>query len=72
MEQVEQADLDRITFGTGGWRAIIGENFTRENVVRIATGVCELAARENRADKPVVIGYDRFQTTPLVMRFRYG
>ena len=59
MAQVEQGDLDRIIFGTGGWRAIIGENFTRENVVRISAGVCELAAREKRGDKPVVIGYDR-------------
>ncbi|HOA85239.1 MAG TPA: phosphoglucomutase/phosphomannomutase family protein [Bacillota bacterium] len=59
MAQHEQDDLDLITFGTGGWRAIIGEIFTRENVVRVAAGVCELAAREKRTGKPVVIGYDR-------------
>lgn len=48
-----------IRFGTGGWRAIIGVDFVRENVVRVARGIVELAAFEGRADKPIVIGYDR-------------
>lgn len=48
-----------IKFGTGGWRAIIGENYTRENVIRVAAGICELARLEGKTDKPIVIGYDR-------------
>ncbi len=48
-----------IKFGTGGWRALIGEDFTKENVQRIACGILELAKRENKTDKPVIIGYDR-------------
>ena len=28
-----------IRFGTGGWRAVIGEDFTRENVRRVAAGI---------------------------------
>ncbi len=53
------ADPHEIKFGTGGWRAIIGENFTRENVIRVAEGICRLAKLENTAGKPIVIGYDR-------------
>ena len=48
-----------IKFGTGGWRAVIGEDFTRENVRRVAGGLVELMKAENKTDKPVVIGYDR-------------
>ncbi len=25
-----------VTFGTGGWRAIIGEEFTKENIQKLA------------------------------------
>lgn len=48
-----------IKFGTGGWRAVIGDDFTSENVRRVAAGVVELAKFENKTDKPVIIGYDR-------------
>ncbi len=48
-----------IKFGTGGWRAVIGEDFTKENIQLIASGVVKLAKAENKADKPVIIGYDR-------------
>ena len=32
-----------IRFGTGGWRAIIGDDFTRENVQLVATGILKYA-----------------------------
>ncbi|MBE6555236.1 MAG: phosphoglucomutase/phosphomannomutase family protein [Ruminococcaceae bacterium] len=48
-----------IQFGTGGWRAIIGDDFIRENIIKVAMGVCKLMAEEKRTDKPVAIGYDR-------------
>ena len=48
-----------IKFGTGGWRAIIGEDFTKSNVQLVAAGILELAKSENKTDKPVIIGYDR-------------
>ena len=31
-----------IKFGTGGWRAIIGDDFTRENVQLVATGILNM------------------------------
>ena len=50
---------EKIKFGTGGWRAIIGEDFTRSDVKRVAYGVVELMKKQKKTDKPVVIGYDR-------------
>lgn len=48
-----------INFGTGGWREIIGDGFTRENVRRITQALCERMAAEGVEDRGVVIGHDR-------------
>ena len=48
-----------IRFGTGGWRAEIGSDFTKKNVKLVGQGVCDLMKKENKTDKPVIIGYDR-------------
>ena len=48
-----------IRFGTGGWRAIIGDDFTRENVQLVATGILKYAKETGKTDKPIIIGYDR-------------
>lgn len=48
-----------IKFGTGGWRAIIGEDFICDNIRRVAAGVLKLAQAENKTDKPIIVGYDR-------------
>jgi len=48
-----------IKFGTGGWRAVIGDDFICENIRRVAAGVLELAKEQNKTDKPIIIGYDR-------------
>lgn len=48
-----------IRFGTGGWRAIIGDDFVCENIRRVAAGIAALAREENKTDRPVIIGYDR-------------
>ncbi len=48
-----------IAFGTGGWRAVIGEEFTRENVERLSLAVARRMKAEG-ADAPgIAIGYDR-------------
>ena len=51
--------MDKITFGTGGWRSIIGEDFICYNIRRVAKGILRLMQEENKTDKPVIIGYDR-------------
>lgn len=48
-----------IKFGTGGWRAVIGDDFTCENIRLVAAGVAALAKAENKAEKPIIVGYDR-------------
>ncbi len=52
-------DKTPIRFGTGGWRGVIGQDFTKENVMRVAQGICDLMQSEGKTDKPVMIGYDR-------------
>lgn len=48
-----------IRFGTGGWRAVIGEDFIRDNIRLVAAGVLALMREEKKTDRPVIIGYDR-------------
>ncbi len=48
-----------IEFGTGGWRAVIGYDFICDNIRLVAAGILGLAKEQNKADKPIIIGYDR-------------
>ncbi len=48
-----------IRFGTGGWRAEIGSDFTKENICLVGQGICDLMKKEGKTQKPVIIGYDR-------------
>ena len=47
-----------IKFGTGGWRALIGQDFICDNIRLVATGILKYAKENNKADKPIIIGYD--------------
>lgn len=47
-----------IKFGTDGWRAVIAEDFTFDNVRICAQAVANFLADVNMADKGLVIGYD--------------
>jgi phosphomannomutase/UTP-glucose-1-phosphate uridylyltransferase len=48
-----------IAFGTGGWRAIIGEGFTLHNVRRLAQALSNEITRRGQEKRGVVIGFDR-------------
>ncbi|MCL1900454.1 MAG: NTP transferase domain-containing protein [Promicromonosporaceae bacterium] len=48
-----------IYFGTGGWRALIGEGFTLGNVRRLCQAIANDVARRGLEAKGVVIGGDR-------------
>ena len=48
-----------IHFGTGGWRAVIGDEFTRANVRLLTQGLAHRILQEGTAEQGVVIGYDR-------------
>jgi phosphomannomutase len=47
-----------IKFGTGGWRDIIGENFTFDNVRKFSQGVSNQIIRAGKQEQGVIIGYD--------------
>lgn len=47
-----------IRFGTGGWRDIIGEKFTFDNVRRFSQGIANQIIDEDKQAQGVVIGYD--------------
>ena len=44
-----------IKFGTGGWRAVIGDGFTKENVQILASAMAAKMKDENVADKGIVL-----------------
>ncbi len=48
-----------IQFGTGGWRAVIGDGFTRENISRVAAALAARMKREGCAEEGICAGYDR-------------
>lgn len=47
-----------IRFGTDGWRAIIADEFTFENVRICAQATADLLKAEGMADRGLVVGYD--------------
>lgn len=48
-----------IQFGTGGWRAVIGDGFTKANVQRLAAALARKMRDEGAAQRGFLIGYDR-------------
>lgn len=54
MLTMKMEDFNMIKFGTGGWREIIGDQFTKENVQKIATALTQMIDQG-----PIIIGYDR-------------
>jgi phosphomannomutase/choline kinase len=52
-------EQNQIAFGTGGWRAIIGEGFTLHNVRRLSQALANEITRRGREKSGVIIGYDR-------------
>ncbi|MGF1764154.1 phosphoglucomutase/phosphomannomutase family protein [Aliivibrio kagoshimensis] len=48
-----------IKFGTGGWRAFIGDEFTKDNVRLVAQALSNIMINEGAVTQGFVIGYDR-------------
>ena len=47
-----------IKFGTDGWRGIIADDFTFENVRRVAGGIAAYVLNHEDAARGVIVGYD--------------
>ena len=48
-----------ISFGTGGWRAVIGDEFIRSNIQLLAKAMSIKMKREEKTRQGIIIGYDR-------------
>ena len=48
-----------IEFGTGGWRAVIGDGFTKANVRLLTAALARKMKEEGVAQRGFLIGYDR-------------
>ena len=48
-----------IRFGTGGWRDIIADGFTKENIRLLTAALCVLMEKEGHDGSTVCLGYDR-------------
>ncbi len=54
-----QEERNIVQFGTGGWRAVIGEGFTLHNVRRLCQALANDITRRGQEHRGVLIGYDR-------------
>lgn len=60
--------MDRIRFGTDGWRGVIGEDFVFANVRRVAAAVAEYVRQESEPVRGLVVGYDTRFLSPEAAR----
>lgn len=58
-----------IKFGTGGWRAIIGDGFTKENIQILSRAMLDKMKDEGVTDEGIVIGYDKRFLSKEAMRW---
>jgi len=50
--------VNTIRFGTDGWRGVIADDFTFENVRMVAFAVARYIARAEKPGHGVIVGYD--------------
>jgi phosphomannomutase len=50
--------MDKLKFGTDGWRGVIGSDFTFANVRRVAAAIAEYVREEGQSSRGLVVGYD--------------
>jgi len=50
--------MTKIKFGTDGWRAIIADDFTVDNVARVSVAVAQWVNRNFPKDPSIVVGHD--------------
>lgn len=50
--------MAQIKFGTDGWRGVIAEDFTTDNVRKVAHALARNVVRAERPERGVLVGYD--------------
>lgn len=53
-----------IKFGTDGWRAVVGDDFIPQNIMKVTQAFADLYPKLPEAGKPVAIGYDCRMRSP--------
>ena len=53
-----RVDMTKIAFGTSGWRGILCEDFTYDNVKTVIQAIADNIKATGEQDKGVVIGCD--------------
>ena len=49
---------EKIKFGTDGWRGVIAEDFTDDNVRKVAHAIARYVARAEKPGSEILVGYD--------------
>jgi phosphomannomutase len=57
-----------IKFGTDGWRGIIADDFTFENIRRVAGAIASYVLKHEDAKRGVIVGYDARFASPQAAR----
>ena len=57
-----------IKFGTDGWRGIIADDFTFENVRRVAGAIASYVLKHEDSQQGVFVGYDTRFASPAAAR----
>lgn len=65
----EDEYMDKIKFGTDGWRGEIAQDYTFENVSRVALATAKFYKKHKKARNGILIGYDtRFLSAEFAQR----
>jgi alpha-D-glucose phosphate-specific phosphoglucomutase len=59
---------DQIKFGTDGWRGVIADDFTFDNVRRVAGAIAAYVLKHEDAKRGVIVGYDTRFASPRAAR----
>jgi phosphoglucomutase len=50
--------MERIVFGTSGWRGVLGEDFTFANIRRVVQAIADHVVAQGAKNKGLIVGYD--------------
>ena len=59
---------EEIKFGTDGWRGIIADDFTFENVRRVAGAIASYVLKYEEPQRGIIVGYDTRFVSPRAAR----
>ena len=60
--------MDKIKFGTDGWRGVIADDFTFTNVRRVAAAIAGYVGEESEGTQGLIVGYDMRFLSPEFAR----